>query len=100
LFSESRPDLGIHIRHDHFPILIGQGHPQLVVELFDLMEVHSGDNGTVGHGVRGLSGGDRIEGSQNADLTALIHGRVTEGKDFKFQNTKDGMCRAPGTASA
>ncbi len=85
MFSESHPDLGIHIGHDHFSILIGQGDPELVVAVLDAMEAHTGDDGAVGHGVRRLSGGDRIEGSQNADLAAVVHGRVTEGKDFQFQ---------------
>ena len=64
------------------------------------MEAHSSDNGTVGHGVRGLGGSDRIEGSQNADLAAVVHGRVTQGKDFKFQRPQYGRCDASGKASA
>ena len=64
------------------------------------MEAHSGDDGTVGHGVRGLSGSERIEGSQNADLATVVHGRVTEGKDFKFQLAEYGSCVPSGKASA
>ena len=62
-FGETHPDLSIDIRHDHFSILIGQGDSQLVVALLYPMEAHSGDDGTVGHGVRGLGCSHRIEGS-------------------------------------
>ncbi len=100
LVSESHPDLGIHIGHDHFSILIGQSDPQLVVTFFDPMEPHPGNDRAVGHGVRGLGCRDRIKGSQNADLAAVVHGRVTEGEDFKFQRTQYGMDANPGKASA
>ena len=58
LLGEPHPYLGVDVGHDHFPILIGRSHPQLVVELFDPVEAHSGDDGTVGDGGRSLSGGD------------------------------------------
>ena len=54
----------------------------------------------MGHGVRGLGSCDRIEGSQNADLATVVHGRVTKGEDFKFQRTQYGMDANPGKASA
>ncbi len=98
--GESHPDLGIHVGHDHLAILIGQGDPQFVVALLDAMEPHSGDDGAVGHRVRSLGCSDRIEGSQNADLAAVVHGRVTEGKDFKFQHPQYGRSGDPGKASA
>ena len=85
MFSESHPDLGIHIGHDHFSILIGQGDPELVVAVLDAMEAHTGDDGAVGDGVGDFGRGHRVEGAQNADLAAVVHGRVTEGKDFQFQ---------------
>ena len=98
-FGETHADLSIHIRHDHLSILISQSHPKLVVPLLDPVEPHAGDDGTVGHGIRSFSGGDGIEGSQNADLAAVVHGRVTEGKDFKFQRTQYGSPVDLGKAS-
>jgi len=47
LFSESNPDLSIHVGHDHFTILIGEGDSQLVVALFDSMESQTSHHGTV-----------------------------------------------------
>ena len=92
LCSETHPHLGVDVGHDDLAVLVCEGAPQLVVDLFDTVKAHSGDDGTVGNGARGLGGGERIEGSPNADLAAAVHGRVTEGKDFKFQPAKYESC--------
>ena len=91
-FGEPYPDLGVDVGHDDLAVLVREGAPQLVVALFDTVKAHSGDDGTVGNGARGLGSGERIEGSPNADLAAVVHGRVTEGKDFKFQPAQSESC--------
>ena len=80
--GEAHPHLGVHIGHDHFAVLVRQGDPELVVALFDPMEAHAGHDRAVGDGVGDFSRGHRVEGAQNADLATVVHGGVTEGKNF------------------
>ena len=74
--GESHSHLGVDVGHDHLAVLIRQGHPQLVVAFLDPVEAHPGDDGAVADGVGGLRCGNRVEGSQDADLPAVVHGRV------------------------
>lgn len=59
-----------------------------MVALVDSMDAHLIDEGTVCQDVSSLGGGDSIVGSQNTDLTAVVHGRIAQCKYFKLQQTK------------
>ena len=85
LLGEAHPHLGVHVGHDHLAVLVGEGDPELVVALLDPVEAHAGDDCAVGDGVGDFGRGHRVEGAQNADLATVVHGGVTEGKDFQFQ---------------
>ena len=100
LLGEADPHLGVHVGHDHLAVLIGQGDPQFVVAFFDPVEAHPRHHGAMGDGVGGLRRSHGVEGAQDADLAAVVHGRVTEGKDFKFQHPQYGRSGDPGKASA
>ena len=85
LLGEAHPHLGVHVGHGHLAVLVGEGDPELVVALLDPVEAHAGDHRAVGDGVGDFGRGHGVEGAQNADLATVVHGGVTEGKDFQFQ---------------
>ena len=56
-----------------------------MVAVLDPVKAHAGDDGAVGDGVGDLGRDHGVEGSQNTDLPAVVHGRVAECKNFQFQ---------------
>ncbi len=91
--GEADSHLSVHVGHNHFAVLIGEGDTELVVALLDPVEAHAGDDRAVGDSVGHFGRGHGVEGPQNADLTTVVHGGVTECKDFQFQQTAS--CAVP-----